>query len=440
MNKFREEKIGGQLVPTFAADLSGGGSREWDRIRVAMMRLFELYELWQETTGERLADLSPHARDSLVHMMHTIVPTLDRVAPVGDHSRDSTGALFDYHRNYLQLLIRLFHDEPVAGNAQWLLAHSSVTRMNQRFMFVYDFLYHSTDVAERPLSELNTAYYARGTGQLYLRSSWANDATWVHLIAGPYTESHAHQDQGSLMFYGGGWLAYDANVGTISGIRQEVAMHNLVRIDQNGSSASMRLHENAGQLFALRDTPAFAYAGCDVSQGYGGSSGVNRLEREMVFAKPDLLVVFDRVETAAAANHVWQINSPSPFNGVNSGFVSGVLHVRGVHPTDTVSRSQAWNSIDSDIASGYRLELARNDASSSRFLTLLSRGQLAATTPRSTADSLGVQIGLSTGESIVVDFNRDTRGGHYERYSAVGDLIEAVDLNEGVQDLSVSAP
>ena len=36
------------------------------------------------------------------------------IAPIGDHSRDSTAALFDYHRGYLQTLASLYRGAPIA--------------------------------------------------------------------------------------------------------------------------------------------------------------------------------------------------------------------------------------------------------------------------------------------------------------------------------------
>ena len=88
-------------------------------------------------------------------------------------------------------------------------------------MTAYDFLVREPDVAPTPLDGLGTSYYAPGIGELYARSGWDKHATWVNLIAGPYTQSHAHQDQGSMMIYKDGWLAYDANVDSHSGLRQE---------------------------------------------------------------------------------------------------------------------------------------------------------------------------------------------------------------------------
>jgi len=108
ITKFRDQKVLGQLVPTFDADLVGGASREGTGYGVSMRRLFELYDWWKATTGESLATKTTHTRASMFAFLHQIVPTLDKVAPTGDHARDSTAALFDYHRDYAQQLMQLF--------------------------------------------------------------------------------------------------------------------------------------------------------------------------------------------------------------------------------------------------------------------------------------------------------------------------------------------
>jgi hypothetical protein len=236
---FREAKIGQQLVPAFVRDLAGGGSREGTGYGIAMRDLFKLYDVWEATTGERLADLAPHTRDSLAYLLHATVPTLDRIAPIGDHSRDSTAALFDYHRSYVQVLARLFRADPLAAIARTYLARCSVPRMTQGFMFLDDYLYDEPGAAERPLSELGAAYYGVGTGHLFARTDWSTSATWVGFIAGPFTESHAHADQLSFLVYKDEWLAYDANVHSHSGIRAELELHNLVRLERSGRTVPM---------------------------------------------------------------------------------------------------------------------------------------------------------------------------------------------------------
>src|SRR6185503_9045595 len=74
ITQFRETKVMGQLVPTFNADLVGGGSREGTGYGVAMRRLFELYDIWESTTTEKLAARTGHTRQSLLAMLHQVMP------------------------------------------------------------------------------------------------------------------------------------------------------------------------------------------------------------------------------------------------------------------------------------------------------------------------------------------------------------------------------
>ena len=102
ITQFRETKVLDQLVPTFDAELVGGGSREGTGYGVACATCSSLYDFWQATTGEKLGgqDASTRAR-RCVAIMHQIVPTLDRFAPTGDQPRDTTASFFDYQRYYL---------------------------------------------------------------------------------------------------------------------------------------------------------------------------------------------------------------------------------------------------------------------------------------------------------------------------------------------------
>ena len=130
-------------------------------------------------------------------MIHVTVPTLDRLATLGDQARESTAALFDFHREYVEVLTSLFRRDPVAGFGQWYLSHSSVKQMHQPYTLVYDLLFLHSDIPERPLQGLYPVYYAPGAGHLFARSSWRPEATWLSVLAGALTESHAHHDLGS---------------------------------------------------------------------------------------------------------------------------------------------------------------------------------------------------------------------------------------------------
>lgn len=81
LQQFRQAKVQQELVPTFLRDLPGGGSREGTGYGVAMKELFQLYDWWERSTGERIATLTPHAQASEAWLLHRIVTTREIPAP-----------------------------------------------------------------------------------------------------------------------------------------------------------------------------------------------------------------------------------------------------------------------------------------------------------------------------------------------------------------------
>ena len=415
LDRFRVDKIESELVPTFESDLAGGGSREGTGYGVSMRRLFELYDLWESTTGERIWDLTGHTRASLPYLMHATVPTLDRLAPIGDHARDSTAALFDYHRAYALVLQRLLGPaDPLADVAQTWLDDCSVPEMSQAFMFITDFLYAEPAHASRPLSDQHPSYHAPGAGHVFFRTDFQTSATWGAFIAGPFTESHAHRDQGSLLVYRGEWLAYDENVASHSGIYQEETAHNLVRIEANGAVVPQQ--NGAGTLASLRDLPGALYLAADVTPIYGAAAGVVRVEREVVFLKAQgAFVVMDRVDTSGAAGAVWTLNAPVAPSTVAGGFLvdgaSESLAVRTLVPASPSATLVDWTT-DPDMNSGYRLDLRDPAANgSARFVVVLADPSTLSTSQAlSDATTVGASLAFADGSSAEVRFTRDALG------------------------------
>ena len=419
-----KDKLDHQLFPTFDADLAGGGSREGTGYGVAMRGLFELYDLWQASTGEQLAARTPHTRASLLAFVHATVPTLDRIAPIGDQSRDSTAALFDYHRNYAQELVALFPDDPLAPRVQALLAASSVPRMGQQFMAVYDFL-HASDAVPTKLDGLGTAFYAPGTGELFARSGWDKHATWLSLIAGPYTQSHAHQDQGSLMLYKDGWLAYDAVVDSKSGLRQEVGAHGTLRITTGGGEELAQQAGTVAKVVALHRGSGYLHVAADLAPVYGDS--VSLLQREVVYLEPNVVVVFDRARTPSGGEQVWQLASP-----VTPSLNGAVSELRGSGHTLSIERvsPDASSSVydfasDDDFIGGHRLD-ETSPGGDRRWLHVLSIDGAASSVVRIDATTVDLMVG---GQSVRVHFDADAVGASLTRGG------QTTQLRAGVDDL-----
>jgi hypothetical protein len=426
ITKFRDEKILGQLVPTFEADLLGGGSREGTGYGVAMRRLYELYQIWKATTGENLALRTGHTRASLLASIHQTMPTLDRVAPTGDHARDASAAFFDYHRDYFQQLMAIFPSDPLAQRAKSLLASSSVGTMTSSFMAAYDFLNDQTAMTALPLSGLNTAYHAKGIGELYLRSGWDTGATWVNLIAGPYTESHAHQDQGSLMIYKGGWLAYDANIHSKSGLYQATTAHSLVRIDRGGAPVR-QIATTTSKLVALKKRTGFVYASADLTPAYNGNSAIGKVHRDLVYLEPNIVVVFDRVQSASDTTQTWQLAAPvAPVLSGPTATISNAGHSLRV---TRIAPSSATMSVfdyrtDSTMNGGYRFDETQ-PGGDRRYLHVLAVD--GAVSSASANGETGVTLNLAGGGTVIVSFKRDTAGASVTRNGVTTALDSGVE-------------
>jgi hypothetical protein len=316
----------------------------------------------------------------------------------------------------VQLLAHMYQDDPAAPTARWWLQACSVPEMSQHFMAVWDFWYAST-VPAAPESQLHGAYHATGTGQVYARSSWDADATWVHLAAGPYSESHAHRDKGSIMFYRGEWLAYDQNVLSHSGIRQEEEMHNLVRIVDAGETVPQREGADPADLLALAEGDGWLYTAVDVTPIYDDHPAVDRVEREMVFIRPDVLVVFDRVDTSGASERVWQLNTP--IQPTLAGPTATITGSRGRPSWSAASRrttpprrcSTGPPTTTCTAATASTPPTPTRDGSS-RFLHVLSTdGAVMNATASHAGSQLGVELTLAGDGMARVRFEADAPGG-----------------------------
>jgi hypothetical protein len=429
LSQFRDTKLAGELVPTFTKQLVGGGSREGTGYGVSQRDVFELYDLWDGSTGERIADLTPHTRASMLSFIHQVLPTLDRIAPTGDQSRDSTAMFYDYHRSYLQDLIALYPTDPVAPHAQALLANSRigdlVAQMGSEFNYVDDFVYANRNVTATALDGLGTAYYAPGIGEVYARSGWDKHATWVNLIAGPYTQSHAHQDQGSLMIYKDGWLAYDVVVDSHSGLPQETTAHSLVRIvDANNKTveqqANYDLSKPDSKVVALHRGTGYLHVAADLTAAYGGQAIVRKVQREIVYLEPSTVIVYDRLDTASG-KVVFQLVSPvatlsDPPLGTSHPFQMVAGHTLDVEdiltpPGTTPTLFDFKKSDTTEFNGGFRLDETSTTGGLNYFLHVLTiDGAASGIMQATTTESVTMTLHPSNTTATMV-FNKDTIGG-----------------------------
>jgi hypothetical protein len=345
----------------------------------------------------------------MLAMIHQILPTLDKVTPTGDHTRDCSAMLFDYHRDYLQILMELYPTDLLAKRAKALLASSSVPKMSQQFMVAQDFLYDLPAVAAQPLDGLNTTYHARGIGEVYARSGWDAGATWVTLKGGPYTESHAHQDQGSMMIDKGGWLIHDANTQSKSGLAQATTAHSVVRID-SGGSAVKQIVNTFSKMQTLKKGANYVYLSADVTPSYKGNAAVQKVQRDLLFVQPNVIIVYDRVQSPGSTTQTWQLPSPvAPVISGNTATFSNAGHslkVQRISPSTATASVYSYAST-TDFKGGFRYD-ARVAGGDNRFLHVM--GIDGAVSSATAMGATGVTVNLAGGGQVAVTFNRDSAG------------------------------
>jgi hypothetical protein len=360
-----DTKLEPALLDYYAA-LAGGGSREGTGYGTAHMNLFWVYRLWRDGHGYDWGRALPHVRDTIDYWIHATVPSFDRFAPIGDQSRVSYPELYDYHRRLVLEARQLAAGTPQAARASWWLDRISVGQMTSGFN-----LRHGLLPAGDPASATAPArrwHHATGVGHLFARTGWDGDALWLAMVAGPYEESHAHQDQGAItLFQGDEFLAVSENVWTHSGIQQGTEVHNLVRFeDQAGTIVRQRYGEAAMTVAETAEGLAIA---ADLRAVYASSPTVAGWTREVAFSWNGRLTVDDRFELAPGGRAVWQLNLPVMPVIAGREATAGALRVRVLEPADAVLTAFDWRTVDAqEFRRGWRLEVR---GSGDRFLVEL---------------------------------------------------------------------
>ena len=347
----RNDKL--PALQAYFAKLPGGGSLEGTGYGAAHMRLFALYRTWKDSTGADLANANPHLSDSIRFWVHATVPTLDRFAPFGDQSRVSVPEIFDYHRRLVLEARMLSKDEDARALAAWWLGSISLKRMTQGFNFRYDML--PAGEAGKPPQDL--VYHATGTGRLFARTGWERDAMWMTFTAGPYVESHAHQDQGGFTLFARDWLAVTENIWTHSGIQQGTDVHNVVRFMRNGAPIRQREPSTSSMQVVHGDAPGEVHASADLSAAYAPGAGVQSWKRTVDFAGRKL-VVRDTFAKTADTQAVFQVNVPVKPVIDGREATAGRLRIRVLSPEDATLGALDWSTLDqAEFRSGWRVDV-----------------------------------------------------------------------------------
>lgn len=299
------EKAGGVMdyVRTKAA---GGDYHEGAAYGMgSKIRLFHALAVVAAAGGKMYFDEADFFGETLCHLHYQLQPGNEYVYPGGDLPRDSANPVTPYHRDYVEVAT-FFVSNPTAKGYGAAILNDVVPSYNGVFNFrsgyYLDVLYKkaTTPTAQ---STLPLSYVTQGTKWVNVRTGWDAGATALSISAQPDRhQSHAHIDSGSFVMWKGGWQLADATTYSHSGLLQSAGAHNMVHVEGH-----VDYYEgDAPGLARAHDEAAFSYVSVDGSNQYryvengAIATMLDEYTREMVYLKPDTLVLYDRVSPKPA--------------------------------------------------------------------------------------------------------------------------------------------
>ncbi|MES2769057.1 MAG: thrombospondin type-1 domain-containing protein [Bdellovibrionota bacterium] len=358
------------MINTYFSAMPGGGSLEGTGYGTAHMGLFELYQVWEDSTTEDYANMNAHLTDSVKYWLHATIPSRAKLAAIGDQARSSEPTIFDYHRILGLYAAHLTNNAANKAIGAWWLSHISVQQMSQYFTRRHDILTPPMNNAAAPTEGL--VYRASGAGQLFARTSWDTNALWMQFGAGTYNESHAHQDQGAFSLASTDYLAITSNIWSHSGINQSTEIHNLVKFVNGGTTIPQREGTTSTMTInSQNSTTGAVNATANLTPAYAGNANITSWTRNIDFANRSL-VVRDNFTVSAGTQAVFQVIVPSQPTVNGNMITAGGLTITVQAPANPTISVMNWTSSGIDTFSrGHRIEV-RGPAGSGSFQVQLS--------------------------------------------------------------------
>ncbi len=146
----------------------------------------------------------------------------------------------------------------------------------------------------------------------FLADGRENVAVGFH--SGKYFAAHQHADQNSFVINAyGDKLAIDGGYydhwGSphFRGYSTLTQAHNTIMV--NGRGQSVRTDGADGRITGYFDSPNFGYVAGDASGAKVYNGLLTRFDRQIVFVKPDYVVIFDQLEAPEPSTFTWQLLS-----------------------------------------------------------------------------------------------------------------------------------
>lgn len=324
LRKRAQEMFQREIVPDFKK-LSGGQWPEGWQYGGLVANVLAIYAdaETRANPGKPVLDDLPWMKEMVAYRAHSLLPDGKHLYDNGDWSVKPAVAT---PSEMYGAIVAIKSNDPVSKNARGLAKLAKVGKENDAAMAWLESL------AEDPSQEAvdprkgETSYLARGTGEVFGRTDWSANATWVSLQSGPVFSDHQHADQGHFEVVRGA-DALIVDPGAYAAF--STTSHNTILVDDNGDAMDYPPNQSPVALQAriarFEDKGPFVYALADFGSAYtpfhfddNHKKSVQRAERELVFSRTPVggtvgsarVVIYDRITvTKPTYSVVWAAHS-----------------------------------------------------------------------------------------------------------------------------------
>lgn len=301
--KTAQSELSSKVLPVFRDELRGGGWPEgWQYGEYTTVEVALLARAFRTGANVDVVGKLPWLGQTVTHHAHALLPDEKSVydgGTWGEHPAKPSGLGLAAIAVALEGV-----DDARAAEARWLRAHALPPLSREQAWL--GLLADRPRGSERsPRDGAPTSLHLPGQGLSFARSDWSKAAVWISFQAGPrLAEDHQDADQGHFeLVRGADHLLVDGGGSEGSA----TINHNTLLIDDGGKH--MNYTPNQGVWGAKVKTTRFGDDGVavvavgEIGEAYApkcASTGcskrsVERLTRSLVFVRPHLLVIQDRV-------------------------------------------------------------------------------------------------------------------------------------------------
>jgi hypothetical protein len=207
-----------------------------------------------------------------------------------------------------------------------------------------------------------------------------------------------------------------------------------MRFTSGGTTVPMR-EPSTSMMVAVARGAGWLHAAGDLSPSFGGNAAVTRWQRELVYIEPNVVVVYDRAESAGGTQQLWQLVSPAQFtvNGATAS-VSASGHAMSAQRILPAGATGASRTLAGDFNGGFRYESSIAGGNVRHLHVVSVDGAVSSATASPSGSDDGVAISLADGRTATVRFHQASIGGSLSITGGSGPAVNET-LEAGVDAL-----